>query len=381
MIHRLQWGGPVQVTTLPSLLEGGQLEGPSLSDPKLPYVQGCRDLNDEVQALHDLARSGVISTEAAERQLNTYLLAASNTRLLTRLAPARRRWLLLPITDAPFHGLVPDLGMVIHRVLSRDPMHSAVSAVVEQCIPSMRHVCRAVQYTDSQEILLNLVLALLLGLFPGSPKKPGFSIRAVLWGRVHALLTDSRERQTAFLEAHQDILTLACMEYLARLLPLYMPAQDAFLTGRDAPSSGFFRRIPPICDEFRQTLDEMQHGPGEPSWAAVQRMCAGHVERVSRLKRAQPSPAHKDGPREALIKPLPAQIPAHWDVPQLLHDPTPDEYRLLGLSLGLQGSMIMQIQQDLQINPLPPNLTRIQMARLLDFSRGETRMAYPRTHR
>ena len=90
MIHRLQWGGPVQITTLPSLLEGGQLEGPSLSDPKLPYVQGCRDLNDEVQALHDLARSGVISTEAAERQLNTYLLAASNTRLLTRLAPARR---------------------------------------------------------------------------------------------------------------------------------------------------------------------------------------------------------------------------------------------------------------------------------------------------
>ena len=373
----------MQVTTLPPVLEGGSMHGPTLSDPKLTYVQGCPDLDDEVQALHDLARIGVIPAEAAERQINTYLLVASHTKLLHRLAPSRRRWLLLPITDAPHHGVVPDIGHIILRVMARDPIPSAVSAVIEQCIPSMRHVCRPVQYTDSQDILLNLVLALLLGLFPGSPKKPEFSRRAMIWAGVHTVLTSSRERQTAFLTTHQDLVLLACMEYLARIVPLYMPAQDVFLTGHDAPSAGFFKRIPPVCDEFRQFLDECSCAHGVP-WPAILAACTANVERVSRLKRNQPChQPQKDGPRgdHHRTNPKPESITAHWDAPKLLDNPTPDEYRLLGLSLNLQGGVVMQIQRDLQVYDLPSNLARLQYERLLEFSQGETRIAHLRTYR
>lgn len=373
----------MQVTTLPPVLEGGSIHGPTLADPQLKYVQGCQDLDDEVQALHDMARIGIVPAEAAERQINTYLLVASNTKLLTRLAPSRRRWLLLPITDAPHYSIIPDMGQIIHRVMARDPIPSAISAVIEQCIPSMRHVCRPVQYTDSQDILLNLVLALLLGLFPGAPKKPEFCKRAAIWAGVHAVLTSSRERQTAFLDSHQDMVFLACMEYIARIVPLYMPVQDAFLTGQDAASAPFFKRIPPVCDEFRQFLDECSCAQGVP-WPAILAACTANVERVSRLKRNQPChQPHKEGSKgeHPKVQPTPDTITAHWEAPKLLDNPTFDEYRLLGGSLNLQGGVLMQIQRDLQVYNLPRNLARLQYERLLDFSQGETRIAHLRTYR
>ena len=341
-------------------------------------------MDDEVQALHDLARKGFIPAEAAERQINTYLLAASHTKLLTRLIPSRRRWLLLPITDAPHYGLIPDLGQIIHRVMARDPIPSAVSAVIEQCIPSMRHVCRPVQYTDSQEILLNLIMALLLGLFPGTPKRPEFCKRALIWAGLHAILTANREEQTAFLVAHQDMVFLACMEYIARIVPVYMPVQDAFLTGQDAASAGFFKRIPPVCDEFRQFLDERPVAKGVP-WREILQACTANVERVSRLKRNQPCQQHpqREGGKtdHGRVKPPLESITAHWEAPKLLDNPTPDEYRLLALSLNLHGGVVMQIQRDLQVYALPRNLARLQYERLLDFSQGETRIAHLRTYR
>lgn len=389
MIHRLHEGGAIRIVTLPPMLEGDHIIlGPSLSDPKLEFVQGCQDLNAQVKALHDLARGGVISMDVADRQLNTYLLAASHPRLLRQFTLERRRSLLMPIADAPYFGSIPDLGQIIHRVLSRDPVHSAVSAVVEQCIPSMRHICRSVRYTDSQEILLNLILALLLGLYPGNPKKPSFVSRAKLWGRVHAILTSTRETQTAFLTRYQDIVHLACMEYIARVVPVYMPAQDLYLTGKEGVSAQFFKRVPPICDEFRQFLDDsigVDCGASEPSWQRIQELCSANVERVSRLKRAHPmQQAVKDSGKRLMdeFKQHPEQITAHWNAPRLLCDnPCPDEFRLLGLSLGLHGPLIMQIQRDVQISPLPANLRRLQYARLMEFSRGEARTAHLRTRR
>jgi len=369
----LHWGGLVKIVALPPVLEGSlKIAGPTLSDPILDYVQGCPDLDAEVHALHELARTGVICVESAERQINTYVLAASHPKLLKSLPPNRRRWALLPITDAPHHSLLPDLGQIIHRVLSRDPIHSAVSAVIEQCIPSMRHVCRVVQYTDSQEILLNLILALLLGTFPCTCKKPAFTIRARLWAKVHAILTSSKECQTTFLAGNEPITLLACMEYIARVVPVHMPAQDAFLTGKDAISSVFFKRVPPVCDEFRQALDVTQL-----HWEEIQALCTLNVEKISRLKRAHPCQPHKEimrGNTDSL-RVDPDTLPSYWDVPRLMNTPSFDDYRLLGLSLGLRGTVLMQIQRDIQITLLPVNLAAYQAERLLHASHGESRIA------
>ena len=368
------------------MLGGGRIVGPTLHNKyECKYIPECPDMDDEVQALHDLARNGVISADTAERQINMYLLVASHQKVPHGLPPERLRWLLLPITDVPCVGLLPDLGQIIHRILTRDPLQSAISRVMEQCIPSMRHVSRvAYTYQDSHDILLTMVQALLFGTFPGVSKKPGFVTRVALWRRTHYLLTASRQDQAEFLERHQDMLHLASMEYIARVVPVYMPAQDAILTGKDAVSAPFFRRIPPLCDEFRQLVDDAiqdETAPQAMTWGKMQELCAGYVERVSRLKRSHANSHCRDTGRDPVPRQPLANIFDYWSVPQLHGNPSRDEYRLLGLSLGLNGSVIMQIQRDLQISLLPENLRRLQIERLLAHSGGEMRTLFLRTRR
>lgn len=382
MVHRLHWGGTIHVVP-PAMLEGGRILGPTLTNKyECQYIPDCPDMDEEVQALHDLARTGVISAETAERQINMYLLVASHRRVAHGLPPERLRWLLLPITDVPSVGLLPDLGPVIHRILTKDPLQCAITRVLEQCIPSMRHVSRAAHtFQDSHDILLTLVQALLFGTFPHVTKKPGFVTRVALWRRMHYLLTAARQEQEDFLERHQDILYLASMEYIARVVPVYMPAQDAILTGRDAVSTPFFRRIPPLCDELRQLVDDSVQGNAAMTWARMQEVCAGYVERVSRLKRSHSTSHARDAARDPIPRPPLPNIFDYWSVPQLHGTPSRDEYRLLGLSLGLHGSVIMQIQRDLQISLLPDNLRRLQIERLLAHSGGEMRTLFLRTRR
>ena len=379
MIHRLHWGGEIQFIPS-SLLEGVRLDGPSLADQTLPYIPGCPDIDDEVQTLHTLARSGAVSAEVVERQLNTYLLVAGHEHMVLSPSPTRRRWLMLPIADAPHFSLLPDLGQTIHDVLIRQPITSALGGAIQQSIPLMRHAKHMPQFNDSQDILLNLILALILGLFPGSPRKPGFSVRARLFARVHAILTSSREAQTAFLVQNQDILLLACMEYIARVVPVYMPAQGAFLTDQDTPSAMFFRRIPPLGDDLRQFIDEHSQSHETPPWTAIQSTCCAMVERVSRLKRMHANTPPKQVSLPGILLPTPDPL-AYWDAPQLLGETTADEYRLLGLSLGLLGPIIMQIQQNIQVWPLPANLHKMQCDRLKALCCGDNRSAYLRTRR
>ena len=105
----------------PSLLEGVSKTGPTGA-----FFPDCPRLDREVDALHQLARSGAIPADVAERQINTYLLAAGIPG-----APAwLRRKLVLPITDGPHHSLLPDLGHVVHRILAKCPLPGSLSAAL-----------------------------------------------------------------------------------------------------------------------------------------------------------------------------------------------------------------------------------------------------------
>jgi len=351
-------------------------------------------MDREVAALHSLARRGLISAETAERQINTYLLMAQVSAKPQISSPAQvsakpqmnspaqvsagqtqkgqvsagqtqkaQGWFLLPLTDAPHHGLMPDLGHVVHRVLALDPIPCALTRLVQQCIPRFRHSPGPAEIRDCQGVLLTLVLGLVLGLYAGSGvKKPSFRARAALFARVHALLTASPEEQGDFCKANEEILQLACMEYLARVLPLHMPAQSEALLHGDPATQSFYRRIPPMCDELRQWLDEEQ---GAAGWERIRAECAARVERVARLKRAHPPP--RQPPHAEPACPPHAEA-VHWrdhlwDVPEL-RGRCPEEYRLLGIALGLQPEGMHLIQQEIRVTPLPANLRRIQLERL-----------------
>lgn len=325
----------------PTLLEGCPATPGLPPGQCLPLLQRCPSLAREVDALHTLARTGAIPIEDAERQLNTYLLVAGTGR----------PQLLLPITDAPHHSLLPDLGFLIHRVLARCPVPGSLGALLEQCIPCLRHASRVIVYSDAQDVHLNLALALLLGLYPGSTvKRPAFPTRAGLYTRVHRLLTAPREAQTRFCQDHPSLLLLACMEYVTRVVPLHMPAQAAFLLRKDPSTGLYFRRVPALCDDLRQGLDE------DAGWGSIQQACAGLVERVSRLKKTGGPVVHKEPCMDAaLLRLAGPHLSAYWDAPRLHNTggtgASQDEFRLLGQSLGLHGALLAYIQQDVQVKP------------------------------
>ena len=363
-----------------ALLEGAILEINGSHTHSEIFVPRCQKLDKEVHAIHHLARIGTLPAEAAERQLNTYLLAA--------VAPAGEpRSLILPLADAPQPGMLPDLGHMIHRVMARDPIQCCLSAVIEQCIPSLRHTTRSISYTDSQDVILNMVMGMLLGLYPDNTKKPGFRVRAQLYCQMHCLLTSSREIQTEFCKNHEEVIILACMEYIARIVPIHMPVQAQMLTHRDSPTAGFYRRIPGLCDELRQSLDEAVDQGETACWPLVCTICSGKVAKVSRLKRVpvlanqRESPAWNPGNTSASAPAgMQDDVYKYLEVPRL-YAATTDEFKLLASGLGLKPSLLQLIQTEVQISPLPRNLLEIQWLALQELAGSSHRKAYLRTRR
>ena len=348
-----------------TVLEGVQANGPCL------YIPECPELDSEVARLHWLARNGHIDHEQAAPQINRYLLAAAS---LSAGAPAcPPRWLLLPVTDAPSTATLPDLGPILGRVLARDAPPVVLSLLLEQCIPNLRVPTRELQFRDSQPVCLNLLLALLLGTYPGVVKQPGFVARTRLYARLHAALTSAPEAQTAFCLAHEPMLMLACMEYLARVVPAFMPVHAALLTDSDACTGGFFRKIPLVCDEYRQQLEPWALAGDWPAMLAASRAI---VERASRFKRCL-RVRHPRGLPPPV--PLGERGPAYLDAPRLFNA-TPDEYALLGLALGLDGRALQALHSRLRVYALPANLRQLQLD-ALKRSGASQRMAFLRTRR
>lgn len=365
------------------------------------YIPGDSALNTRVAVLHEIARRGHIPAGDAERQINSYLLAAAmavsrkendDDHIRDRNNNIPLSWFIMPVTDAPHHSLMPDIGDVIHRVLVRDPFPCALSYVVEQSIPRFRHATRHIRYDDSQTVLLTLAMGLLLGLYQGNVKKQRFSRRASLFARIHTLLTSDTPTQTLFCKEHEEIVHLGCMEYMARIPSLYMPVQNALLTEEDATTLGFYKRIPALGDELRQWIDDAED---LPSWEDIQTECAAKVERVSRMKRWVIHTQGKtvtggavDGGeggggtgqtvRETHAEMSLERITACWDTP-MLRNGTDDEYRLLGLSLGLPGTAIQCIQQEVKIHRLPRNLHQIQLESLWRAGKKNERASYLQT--
>jgi hypothetical protein len=316
-----------------------------------------------------MARAGEIPADSADRQLNTYLLAVG-ARGDARLA----RRLVLPIADAPHHTLLPDLGGVLHAILCRQPHPCTLSSVLEQAMPSLRLPARPTTFEDSQDVLLNLVLALLLGTYPGgSVKRPLFHTRARLYARVHALLTAAPEAQTEFCREHSPVLVLAAMEYVARIVPEHMPSQAAFLQERDPTTATSFKRVPVMCNELRQSLDD---DDGASDWPRVLAWCSAAVERISRLKKSGLLAA----PREPALDPAVLlrhkhDLALHWAAPSLPRG-SPHEFHLLGHALGLDGQLIRHIQREVQVHPLPANLRRLQLDAVARVLTGSSLQAF-----
>jgi hypothetical protein len=334
-------------------------------------VPACPALDAHVRRVHWLAREGRIDTQTAERHLNAHLAAACAPLDAAR-GPAPR-WLVMPLTDAPQFGNLPDLWPFVHQALSslEFKAQTGLPGLILQTLPCFRRPAPTGGAAEPAPapalseglapVLVNLVLALLLGLYPDATAKPQFRVRARVFGSLHAVLTSPPEAQERFVRTRLALVTLALMEYLARVLPACMPAEEEFLrhTFGMAP---FFEQAPLLCSEFRSGAAGLDSAPPwrpltEPEWAALDARAGEAVERAARVKR---KPARPCEPRRPTDEAAP-----EWRTAlacPVVPSGSQDDYRILAHAYRLanHGADVERFHALIQIGVLPSSLRRLQ---------------------
>ena len=347
------------------------------------YVPCCPALDARVGWIHRLAREGAIDAQTAERHLNAHLVVAGWLRSdpPVRVAAA----LVMPLTDAPQFGNLPDLWPFVHRALSGPEfrIEPGLQGLILQTLPCFRRPiaslatagARAPPAAEGDEearmqdrallgqgngpVLINLMLGLLLGLYPDATGKPQFGVRARVFRSLHEALTAGQEAQERFVRERFTLVSLALMEYLSRVIPACMPAEEEFL--RQAFAMGqYFEQAPLLCNEFRSGLAGLAagRGPLTPSeWEEIDARAADTVERTSRVKRKTQRPVEPRKPadegapdwRSALGCPA-IRAGSHDDYKMLAHS----------LSLSRHGADVERFHSMIQIGRLPGSLSRMQ---------------------
>lgn len=363
------------------------------------YVPGCATLDAHVRRIHQLAREGVIDAQTAERHLNAHLAAAGWIGPAQAPAP---HWLVMPLADAPQFGNLPDLWPFVHRALACPDfrLEQGLQGLILQTLPCFRRPtasaapaptgtgrhgkarpARAEQAEDepagapappdldllgqgNAPVLINLLLALLLGLYPDAAGKPQFGARARIFRSLHAALTGPPEAQELFVRARLTLVSLALMEYLARVMPACMPAEEEFL--RQAFGMGpFFEQAPLLCNEFRSGLTGLTGasaaGGWDPlsaeEWAALDARAGETVERTARVKRRAQRPGEARRPADEAAPDWRAAL----DCP-VVPGGSRDDYKILAHAFGLprQGADAERVHSMIRVGRLPSNLRRLQ---------------------
>lgn len=321
--HTLQsvWSADASALTR-HLSEGKGLDQNQIGSITLDPVDlfCCDDwINDRLASLHRMARLGY--GRNIQAHIDSYIPAvaylrccssascaagALNLRLKEQAAFARR--MVLCISDAPQEGTLPDLGFKVRSVMlafrvtgprggkaaQKAPIGDFPLVLADDCyvtqmlfqaLPCMKrgNKCGAKDLSLSgYQIGLNVLLGLMLGLYPSAVKFPPFSVRVTVYMRIHQLLTVGGGRE--FCEAHPMLMTMAFMEYCAHVIPAYMPAEHRVILGEPG-MAGFFSALPVMCDVFRQ---EMLNGMGsecDVQWELLERHCESTVDKHTRACR------------------------------------------------------------------------------------------------
>lgn len=175
--------------------------------------------------------------------------------------PNPSRFVMLP-DDVPQLATLPDLGPVIRKCIVHNTWNeNFISYILHDCIPSSRTTPVADTKIDvaSVCVLLNVLLATLLGLYPTSTKAPPFPMRAVFFRRIHALLTSPHDAIVAFATENRSLLVIALTEYVWSTLPVYFPVETETIQETTKQTPAFFTSAGQHFDAFRQASAQLLH--------------------------------------------------------------------------------------------------------------------------
>ena len=234
-------------------------------------------LDSKISDLHEIARSGAYY-HCIQTHMDCYLAAAA----FAKENPGRldvARMMVCNHTISPQEGNLPDLCPLIRSMMEGSVDRFGGSHAMHclyQALPCIRKpVKKQAKIDRDYQISLNLVLALLLGLYPSSLKFPQFGVRVSIFRRIHYLFTLGTGAR--FCETFSHVITLACMEYESQVLFAYMPVEYEILH-KEQGMAGFLQTCSMACDAFR--LEALV--TGEEPWAAIDSACAHAVDKHTR---------------------------------------------------------------------------------------------------
>lgn len=277
--------------------------------------------------------------------------------------------LVFSAADAPQLANLPDLGPVLRDCLTKKKCNSSFLVhCLQGCMPVAKSACKPPSADQASCcIMLHVLLATLLGIYPNCVKKPPFAVRSRLFARVHGLLTCCAEAQASFAAKHRALLILALAEYVCRLIPVYFPAEHESMCSNQAVLA-YFQQGPAIFDAFRQdSVDD-----GTEDWAKLSEAAQEAHEKLSRtyrskcrlpqqLKKAPHSETTLGALRAALDCPKIVPYGCHWSNESLLCT----EYASL---LGEQGHEqdVTAIHSLVKVAELPGSIRRMQVGQFFE---------------
>lgn len=206
--------------------------------------------------LHYWGKNGIVAQHIVEYRLHMYLALA--TLADENVFFARHpMYGLMYIDDVPCFENLPNLWGIMHDTLrnvlyprKKNINRNMLHILFTQALPCFHQTSKLIHVDEYVTVALNVVLALLLGLYKNVSRRVHFMTKVRFFKYIHMLMTSTREKQQAFFSKHPSLIILAFMEYIARVTPLFWPAEYDFLV-QENNMLIFFEKIPLICDEFR----------------------------------------------------------------------------------------------------------------------------------
>ena len=305
----------------------------------------------------------------------------SDGRIQCRYPSASSRHLILGPGDAPQFGNLPDVCPIIRSVLlagvgpcvgagaahgkearargqrkGRGGVESAslLHACIRQCIfggdRRLRPPTGVASDTQSVAILLNMLLATLLGLYPACQRRPFFATRCELYKRIHHLLTSDEATLARFVAENPALLGLALSEYIYNIVPTCMPVEAEFLL------SSAQKAQDPLAETCAQVLDAFRRGgvdDGCESWETYNSHAQKALDQCNRLFQVRLVNACAAAPPPPAPSPVAASVCTGERVRAAL-DARP----------GATSEFAARVQGVVQLHALPDNLAAMQVGRV-----------------
>ena len=328
-------------------------------------------------------RTGEVSSYVIERQTNKLVALP----MLMREYPlfAQKPYLgIMDIHDAPCFENLPCLWQMMRDSLQfiggmrrravflgaievdsslRKSGHaSMLHAIFMQALPYFHQNTKVWVLDDTFPVIVNVVMALMLGLYPNTTRKPYFHVRAAVFESLHALHTSSDVIKQLFLNLQSNLIILAFMEYITHVTPLFWPVEYNKLC-EDPNMAAYFDKIPMACDEFR-VVDV-----AELDWTQIDAQAAARIKKCSRSRRqghASEAQIQTKNTVEIDVRRL-TQCPVvpcyTWDTSGVNRRPVFTsaaeilrEYHLVGHAFAVPSETLAEVHGLVKVYPLPENV-------------------------